>query len=67
MGAGDVHIGFWWGDLMERDHLEDLGVDKRLVLKWIFRKWDVEAWKRLLWPRDSWLVLVNAVMNLRVP
>jgi hypothetical protein len=25
--AGDVHTGFLWGDLGERDHLEDLGVD----------------------------------------
>jgi hypothetical protein len=26
-GKGEVHIGLWLGDLMERDHLEDLGVD----------------------------------------
>jgi hypothetical protein len=28
-GTGDVHAGFWWGDLTEGDHLEDLGVDGR--------------------------------------
>jgi len=28
MGTGDVHTGFWWGDLRKRDHLEDLGVDE---------------------------------------
>jgi hypothetical protein len=28
---------FWWGDLMERSHLEDLGLDERIILKWIFR------------------------------
>ena len=27
MGTGEVHTGFWWGNLRERDHLEDLGVD----------------------------------------
>jgi len=27
--AGKVHIGFWWEDLMERGHLEDLGADSR--------------------------------------
>jgi hypothetical protein len=35
-----VHTGFWWGNLLERDHLEDLGIDEKLVLKWIFKKWD---------------------------
>jgi hypothetical protein len=38
-----VHTGFWWGDLREGDHLEDLSVD-RIILKWIFKKWDGEAW-----------------------
>ena len=26
-GRGGVHTGFWWGDLKERDSLEDLGID----------------------------------------
>ena len=40
---GKVHKGIRWGDLTERDHLEDLGVDNRLITKWIFKKWDGEA------------------------
>jgi len=41
--TGKLHKGIWWGDLKGRDHLEDLGVDKRLITKWIFKKWDGEA------------------------
>jgi len=33
----------------ERDHLEEPGVDGRIILRWIFRKWDVGAWTRLMW------------------
>jgi hypothetical protein len=40
MVRGDVHAGIWWGNLKERYHLEDTGVDGRIILRWIFRKWD---------------------------
>ena len=51
MGRGDVYIGFSWGNLSERDHLEDPGVDGRVILRWIFRKWDVEKWTGSSWLR----------------
>jgi len=35
-----VHLGFWWGNVRERDHLEDPGVGGRLILKLMFKKWD---------------------------
>jgi hypothetical protein len=38
MGRGEVHTGFWCGELKEGDHLEDAGVDGRIILKWIFKK-----------------------------
>ena len=33
----------WWGNLKEREHWLDPGVDGRIVLRWIFRKWDVRV------------------------
>jgi len=38
-GRGAVYTGFWWGNLREGDHLGDPGVDGRIILRWIFRKW----------------------------
>jgi hypothetical protein len=29
---------FWWANLRERDHWGDPGVDRRIILRWIFRK-----------------------------
>jgi hypothetical protein len=59
---------FWWGNLKERDHWGDPGVDGRIMLRWIFRNWDVEGtdWIDLAWDMDRWRALVNAVMNVRV-
>ena len=35
-GTGEMHTRFWWGDLREREHLEDLGAD-RITLKCVFK------------------------------
>ena len=32
-GRGEAYIGFWWGNLKERDHLGDPGVDVRIKLR----------------------------------
>ena len=35
----EVHTRFWWGNLREGDHLEDPGVDGKIILNFIFWKW----------------------------
>jgi hypothetical protein len=44
-------IGFWWGNLRDRDHRRNPGVGGRKILGWVFRKWDVGVWTGLGWLR----------------
>jgi hypothetical protein len=69
MGRRDAYTGFWWGNLKERIHFGDPGLDGRIILRWIFRKWDVGGvdWIELAQDRVKWQALVTAVMNFRVP
>jgi len=50
-GRGEAHTGSWWENVRERDHLEDPGVEGRVILRWLFRKWDVGVWTGLIWLR----------------
>jgi hypothetical protein len=40
-GVEERHIQDIGGKLRERDQLGDPGIDGRIILRWIFRKWDV--------------------------
>jgi hypothetical protein len=51
MGREEACTGFRWGNLMERDHWGDRGVDGSIRLGWIFKKWDMAAWTVLGWLR----------------
>jgi hypothetical protein len=54
--------------LKDRDNFEDTGVDVRIILKWVFRKWDGGMdWIDLAQDRDGLRALVNAVMSYSVP
>jgi hypothetical protein len=48
-----------------KDHLEVLGVDGRIILRCISRRWDVWAQTGLIWLMIG-TALENEVMNLRV-
>jgi len=59
----EAYRGFWWGNMREKDHLEDPVVDGRIILSCIFRKWNVGAWIASRWLR----IVTSAVMNFRIP
>jgi len=44
-------VGAYRGNLRERDHLEVPGIDGKIILRWIFKKWDVGTWTGLIWLR----------------
>jgi hypothetical protein len=68
-GRGEVCRGFWWGNLRERDHWGEPDVDGRIILRWIFRKWEGSFgdWMELAQVRDGWRGIVSTVSKLRFP
>jgi len=63
-----VFTGFRWGNLRERDHMEDPSIDERVILKGTIKKLDgCLGWIDLAQDIASWRAHLNAVMNLWVP
>jgi hypothetical protein len=52
MVRGYVHRGFWCENLREGDHFDYPSADGKMILKWIFKKWDGgRTWAGYLWHR----------------
>jgi hypothetical protein len=43
------HTRFWRGNLRERVHLEDVLVDRRIILKFVFERSIGRAWAGFIW------------------
>ena len=51
-GEERLILGFGGGNLKERNHLGDPGVYGRIILRWIFRKWNVRVWTKIELAQD---------------
>jgi hypothetical protein len=67
LGTGEVHIGVWWGDLVEREHTENIDVEGMILLNWSSGRglggggeaWSTD-WIYLIQDGDRWWALVCA-------
>ena len=51
-----------------KSHLEDVDIDGKIILKWIWKAWNgIMNWIDVAHDNYKWQALVSAVMNLRVP
>jgi hypothetical protein len=52
--TGEVRTGFWWGGPREGEYWKDVGMYGRIILKWIFMKWDREGmdWIAVAYERE---------------
>jgi hypothetical protein len=58
----------WWENLRERDDLEDLGIDGKIIEKWVLKNriggFGLDS---LVHYRNQWQAVLSMVMNLQVP
>ena len=59
-----MHIAFWWGNKKERDRLDELGAERKIILKCILKEAEREVigWINVPRDRDKGWMMVNMVM-----
>jgi len=69
MGERRVAYRALIGRAEERCHLEDLGIEGIILIKWTFEKFNVAPWTGLMWITigTRWRAVVNEVMNCQLP
>jgi hypothetical protein len=70
IGRRGIYVGYWCERQKERDHLEDRDIGVWIILKPILERKDAMVWTGLISLRTGTVgeeVLVNTVVNLRVP
>ena len=65
----EVHADFWCGNWKKMDHLENVNLDGRVMLKFILKKKDGRVYTgcTLLGYRDKCQAVVNMAVNFGVP
>jgi hypothetical protein len=56
---------FWWGQLKERENLEDLGIDRSVMLKLDFKEtgWEGRDWIIVVRDEYKWWAVVSKVTH----
>jgi len=48
-GGGERRLQGFGGTTEEIDHTGDTGVYRRIIIRWIFRTWDLRVWTESSW------------------
>jgi hypothetical protein len=68
-GKGELRTEFWWGNWEEVGHLEGLGVERRIILKYILIETGLEIANSIQETQDmgKFSAVLNVVMNILFP
>jgi hypothetical protein len=59
-----MHAGFWWGNRKETDPMEDLYMDRGIILKWILKTLAGKAWINIRQDTEKWWAVGSTVNTI---